>query len=99
MNKISTVNNSSLPSSIKNESTHFPGAEIKAKLSIGPTFPKPGPIFPRHVATAPTEVLKSYPRAENKYGTKCEYHEVNNHKSHDIKRDFRANSCFIKSDR
>jgi hypothetical protein len=61
VNKIKTVNNSNLPSSIKRLSTHLPAGDILAKLSTGPTDPNPGPMLPRQVATEPTEVRKSWP--------------------------------------
>ena len=61
---IKTVKSSNLPSNIKNDSIHLAGADKSAKLSNGPTFPKPGPIFPKQVATAPIEVLKSNPKEE-----------------------------------
>jgi len=49
---MSTVNSSNLPNSMKNESSHFPAAGMPAKLSTGPTVPRPGPTLPSEVATA-----------------------------------------------
>ncbi len=42
---------------------HFPAAGRPPKLSIGPTAPRPGPTFPRLLATEETAVMKSTPNA------------------------------------
>lgn len=59
--RISTVNNSNLPTSMKKLKIHLLAAGKSAKLEIGPTAPIPGPTFPMHVATAPADVKKSEP--------------------------------------
>lgn len=45
------VKSSSLPISINMERTNFEKFEKMLKFITGPTFEKPGPTFPRHVAT------------------------------------------------
>ena len=61
MKRIIIVNNSNLPASIKKESIHLVRAGRCAKLSTGPIEPKPGPMFPKLVATELIVVIKSTP--------------------------------------
>ena len=50
---MSTVNNSSLPISIKKAQNHFASIDKWAKLSTGLTEPNAGPILPNEDAAAP----------------------------------------------
>ena len=51
--------------SIKNDRITFARSGKLAKLLTGPTVPIPGPTFPRQVATAPAEEIKSNPKIDN----------------------------------
>ena len=63
-NKINNGNNSNLPASMSNISTHFEKLEKKLKLAVGPTSSKPGPILLMVAATAVKFVTKSFPSNE-----------------------------------
>ncbi len=65
VNKISTVNSSSLPINIKKEQNHFAALDKCAKLSTGLTDPIAGPIFPKEEAEAPSAERKSKPNKVN----------------------------------
>ena len=56
---------------MRKERTSFEKSVMKAKLSDGPTAPKPGPILPRHVITEVRHVVKSaFPKDTRKVPTK-----------------------------
>jgi len=61
VNSIKTVNNSSLPISIKKEQNHLAAVDKCSKLFTGLTVPMAGPIFPSDEAAAPNPELKSSP--------------------------------------
>ena len=61
VNIISTVKSSNLPKSIKKLKIHLPTSGTWEKFATGPTTPKPGPTFPKQVATEPNAESKSRP--------------------------------------
>ena len=58
-NSISIGNNSSLPASMSNISTHLQGVLKNWKFSVGPTRSRPGPILLIVAATDVNVVTKS----------------------------------------
>ena len=65
-NITNTVNNSSLPSSIPSESSHFANSGRFPKFPVGPMeSPNPGPTLHIAVAAPDIAVMKSSPRADN----------------------------------
>ena len=58
---MSTVNNSSLPSSIMKDSSSLDTSLNSEYVSVGPTRPKPGPILPKVAATALVALIISIP--------------------------------------
>ena len=65
-------NISSLPIIIVSERIIFEKSEKKAKLQVGPTSSKPGPILLMHVITAETVVVRSYPSMDIRIVDKSE---------------------------
>ena len=61
LNKIITVNISNLPKSIQKETIHFAEDGKCPHVSVGPTEPKEGPIFPKEDADADKDVIISNP--------------------------------------
>ena len=61
LNKIITVNISNLPKSIQKEMSHFAEAGKCPHVSVGPTEPNEGPIFPKEDADADKDVIISNP--------------------------------------
>jgi len=60
---MSTVNNSNLPKSIRNDRNSFAPSEKKEKFCVGSTSPIPGPMFPKQAILAPADVTMSCPKA------------------------------------
>lgn len=60
----SNVYNSSRPASIANENHHLIPSAKKLKFSIGPTAPRPGPMFPTIASDAVREDIASIPLSD-----------------------------------
>ena len=59
--RTSAENISSRPTSMLNERNHFPALEMCAKFSVGPTSPKPGPMFISVAITELSALVASMP--------------------------------------
>lgn len=60
-NRTSIGRNSSLPAIMSKQKTSLLNGEKPEKFPIGPTSPKPGPIFESVAITDVTDVIKSFP--------------------------------------
>ena len=61
VNRTMIVNISNLPNNIQKETNHFAEDGKCPHVSVGPTEPKEGPIFPKEDADADKDVIISNP--------------------------------------
>lgn len=61
---LNKVNSSKRPKSINKENSNLLAPLKEAKVRLGPTAPKPGPILPKVAATELMELIRSKPSSE-----------------------------------